>query len=207
MAKETSIDSFFNILKDIKTDGKTLKYEINPFLSSFIEKKLIDNGIPITNSEINKQVLNFLFDSFHKLQENDKLLILFSYVILRYLLDNIDTEDKEGIIKVIKNIDTTSKDYKEYKVLLDLDVNNIDKSIIIKLINFQLEEEYKQMNATNRAIKIWAIKAFILTFIGATSLFTVLYFIPYTHKFLFGDNFIEIFKRFGEIIELVFFNK
>ena len=207
MIKTVDLQNFIKILKEIKTDGKQIRYEINPFFSSFIENELISKGVPVTDDEINKGVIDYLFKTFEYLQVDDKLLILFSYVILNHFLEMLDSHDKEAIIRVIENDEIDKTEHKEYKLLLNLDIVDINKSIIIKLLNFQLEEEYKQLNKSQREIKKWIIKMIAIFSIGTVSTFMLLYLIPYTHDYLFGDNFKLIFEKFGEVLKLIFLSK
>ncbi len=207
MVTTIDLQNFIKILKEIKTDGKKIRYEINPFFSSFITTELENKGIPVTDDEINKKVIEYLFKTFETLQVDDKLLILFSYVLLNNFLEDLDSKDKEGVLKVIENKDISKAEHNEYRLLLNLDVVNIEKSVIFKVLSFQLEEEYKQINKTQRETKQWIIKRLIYFGLSTITILVLLFLIPKTHDYLFGDNLEHIATHFGEIMKLILLSK
>ena len=207
MVTTIDLQNFIKILKEIKTDGKKIRYEINPFFSSFITTELENKGITVTDDEINKKVIEYLFKTFETLQVDDKLLILFSYVLLNNFLEDLDSKDKEGVLKVIENKDISKAEHNEYRLLLNLDVVNIEKSVIFKVLSFQLEEEYKQINKTQRETKQWIIKRLIYFGLSTITILVLLFLIPKTHDYLFGDNLEHIATHFGEIMKLILLSK
>lgn len=204
MGQNINLVSFLQILKDIKIEQNSLIYTPNPFFINFVKEELEKEGIESNPEEIDGRISNFLFSSFQKLDDRDKLLILFSYVILNNVLENLDTDEKEGLIKVISNSKSLKELHKEFKLLLNLDVMNINKSIIIKIMDFKIDTEYDKLKEQSRQMKIWLIKSVLLFTLGTLSLSILLYIIPYTHNLLFGDDIVAIGRKLSDIFRLVF---
>lgn len=203
------LKDFGDILKELGTSNKEIIFKLNPFFLKFIESELKAHNIATDPDRIQAQINDYLFVTFTDLPKEDKLFILFSYVILNSLLEKLNQKEKEGLIKVIDNniLNDKSYEYSSYEVLLDLNVISIDKSVLIKIIDFSVEEEYKKVTKINMDIKSWIVKSVILTVLGVSGLLTVLFLIPATHNYIFGDAVELILTKFTEIMVLIFSTK
>jgi hypothetical protein len=206
MTINRSLKDFAAILEQITPNNRELVYNLNPFFLSFIETELKSKGVEISGDEIKTRIHDHLFDTFNTLSREDKLLILFSYVIFSSIIDSLDHIDKEGLVKIVDNGDLKNYE-KDYQVLLDLNIIDLDQSVIIRIINYSIDEAYKETRIANIRIKEWAIKSFILSFIGIAAILTALYFIPVTHNYIYGNTVDLVFTRFGEILKLIFLSK
>lgn len=207
MTKSENLQQFLEVLKEIKNDGDTFTYQINPFFHKFIIDDLKSKGVAITAENINNVVLNHLFNTFDELGDNDKLLILFSYVILSYFLESLDDPKKEAVLKVIESQDVSHFEKSNYKELLNLSTLDIQKSIIIKLLNFKMEEGYEETKAENKALRLWIIKSVIYFILGTLSISVLFYIIPYTHNTSLGSAVDLILTKLIKILSLIFLNK
>lgn len=207
MTKSENLQQFLEVLKEIKNDGETFTYQINPFFHKFIIDDLKSKGVAITAENINNVVLNHLFNTFDELGDNDKLLILFSYVILSYFLESLDDPKKEAVLKVIESQDVSHFEKSNYKELLNLSTLDIQKSIIIKLLNFKMEEGYEETKAENKALRLWIIKSVIYFILGTLSISVLFYIIPYTHNTSLGSAVDLILTKLIKILSLIFLNK
>ncbi len=207
MTKSENLQQFLEVLKEIKNDGDTFTYQINPFFHKFIIDDLKSKGVAITAENINNVVLNHLFNTFDELGDNDKLLILFSYVILSYFLESLDDPKKEAVLKVIESQDVSHFEKSNYKELLNLSTLDIQKSIIIKLLNFKMEEGYEETKAENKALRLWIIKSVIYFILGTISISVLFYIIPYTHNTSLGSAVDLILTKLIKILSLIFLNK
>lgn len=202
---QSKLDNFLKILKDIKPEGKKLKFDINPFFINFLKAELMNQGIDVKDENLKQQITNYLFSTFQSLCEDDKLTILFSYVVLNYFVENLDNDKKEAILKVSPN--SKVAEHKEFKILFDLDIFNLNKSIIVRLFNFDVDKEYERMHMESIKTKRMIIKYVLISILGTLSIFTLLYFIPYTHDYLFENNFSNIFENLFRILKLIFLTK
>ncbi len=207
MTKSENLQQFLEVLKEIKNDGETFTYQINPFFHKFIIDDLKSKGVAITAENINNVVLTHLFNTFDELGDNDKLLILFSYVILSYFLESLDDPKKEAVLKVIESQDVSHFEKSNYKELLNLSTLDIQKSIIIKLLNFKMEEGYEETKAENKALRLWIIKSVIYFILGTLSISVLFYIIPYTHNTSLGSAVDLILTKLIKILSLIFLNK
>lgn len=207
MTKSENLQQFLEVLKEIKNDGETFTYQINPFFHKFIIDDLKSKGVAITAENINNVVLSHLFNTFDELGDNDKLLILFSYVILSYFLESLDDPKKEAVLKVIESQDVSHFEKSNYKELLNLSTLDIQKSIIIKLLNFKMEEGYEETKAENKALRLWIIKSVIYFILGTISISVLFYIIPYTHNTSLGSAVDLILTKLIKILSLIFLNK
>jgi len=207
MTKSESLKQFLEVLKEIKNDGENFTYQINPFFHKFIIDDLKSRGVAITPENINNIVLNHLFDTFDELDTNDKLLILFSYVILSYFLESLDDPKKEAVLKVIESQDVLHFEKNNYKELLNLSTLDIQKSIVIKLLNFKIEEGYEETKAENKALRLWIIKSVIYFILGTFSISILFYIIPYTHNTALGSSVDLILNKLIKVLNLIFLNK
>jgi hypothetical protein len=203
------LKDFGDILKELGTNNKEIIFKLNPFFLKFIEAELKTHNIATDPDRIQSQINDYLFTTFTDLPKEDKLFILFSYVILNSLLEKLNLKEKEGLIKVIDNsiLSGKSHDYSSYEVLLDLNVISIDKSVLIKIVDFSVEEEYKKVTQINLDIKSWIVKSVIITVLGVSGILTVLFLIPATHNYIFGNAVEIILTKFSEIMALIFSTK
>lgn len=203
------LKDFGDVLKELSTNNKEIIFKLNPFFLKFIENELRAHNIVTDSDHIQSQINEYLFVTFTNLPKEDKLFILFSYVILNSLLEKLNKKEKEGLIKVIDNsmLQKQTNEYSTYEVLLDLNIISIDKSVLIKVIDFSVEEEYKKVSQINLNIKAWIMKSVIATVIGVAGILALLFLIPATHKYIYGDALRLIFMKFSEIMKLIFLKK